>query len=310
MSQEKDKNVVIRLEVLVPQGSTATASCPSQTTPYVTGRSSYGNDPGIQEPPRPQGITYRPTPAREGKYICAYGIDAFEDLGNGQKREARHVFAWVYEGPDATIGDVPPPGSTWTRALSDPVGEWKIDSIEIPTVDVHTLAVWADYLGTETYSKNQVNFEAVHATQTYCQTYPDPSPPTAAQRAVAASTAPIRWKFTITGVASLECANCEVLNKTWIIELDNSQPHKQRWLCTMPQSFAGPEHHAYWRLQFCPSSGNYFLDCVQHPDVALGTWISYRCHEANWKRNGQNQMTLHNNTNYCKMPQTITLSPA
>ncbi|MCI0685280.1 MAG: hypothetical protein L0Y71_24545 [Gemmataceae bacterium] len=303
MSPEQSNNVVVRLEVIVPQG---THGVRVQTPAARFGAEHERTAPLINEPPANQTRKARPVDAKY--FICAHGTGA-----KSGDDVADQVFAKCYLAAQ-TLDPTPPNGTNWVQP--DGNGNWEFGrngnpEIEIPNVGVDlTLKVWAHY-GDQNYASNTVDFRAQESTTTECPAggpyyFVGAVTRTRARPAVMAH----RWKFTLSGVRDRTCTNCGVLNTVWIVELDDRQPHIRRWLAPAPQSFARPDQHAWWRLQLCPVSGNWYLDCVQHPDQKLGTWISYRCHESRWHANAANTMTLNTDTGYCEMPRELTIEPA
>jgi hypothetical protein len=303
MSHDKDKNVVIRLEVLVPHGGPAVVIREERLGPV-----HFGNTPNISIPP-----TGNPNQrARNGVFICAVGSNAIETVGSVNQAAVRvHAFPYIGIKSMYDISNAPESGSVSVIPETD--GDWDFGlnntfNITLTQLGQHTLAVWAEYSG-PTFQKSRAEFIAVTSDQTEC------TPGyyfggLAAQSKRRAGATAHRWKFTLVGVGNLGCNNCGALNAAWVLERDHAQPHPERWLASIPQSFADRDQHAWWRLQHCPRSGNWHLDCVQLPSVPLGVWISYVCHESRWLRGAANRMTLHTHSGYCVMPPEITIEPA
>jgi hypothetical protein len=308
MESDKDKNVIVRLEVLVPyQGGHVKIHREKFTT--------AGNIPNIIEPP-PADPT-RPTAARNGQCICATGNNAFETLLSGQHQRASSVIAHVFPGnvPLYNIPDTPVTPFVGVQPTNDDPGDWNFgntNNVEIPLPQpmqsTNTLAIWAQY--SDGVQKTRAVFTAVSADRTQCHLsgyyFGSLFPVAESASAVMA----LRWKFTLAKVRNRECKNCGVLNRTWVVEIDAANPQRRRWLAPVPQSFADPRSHAWWRLEHCPVSGNWYLDCVQHPDMPLGSWISYVCHESAWRPDAPNRMRLNKDSGYCQVPQEITIEPA
>jgi hypothetical protein len=301
MSKEQSGQVVVRMEVIVPQVAGAESARPL--------RQVFGNTPRIIRP-QTGNPSWR---ARNDQFICATGDNAIEVV-NGTTKRAVNVLAHAYPG-DVPLNQIPDNPLNVTPIVGvgptdDVQGSWSFGDanpieISIPQLGQNTLAIWAVY-SDNTTQKTRTLFMAVSSDRTECfpggyyfgKSFTSPASPAALA---------YRWKFTLTGVRNLKCTNCGALNKTWVLELDVAQAAVCRWLAVVPQSFANPETHAWWRLQKCPGSGYWYLDCVQHPDMPLGVWISYRCHESRWKPNGANRMTLHTNSSYCDVPAELTI---
>lgn len=286
----KDPNAIrLRLELEIPQGLAAIAAPVSYKGDVPSPKLELATTPTITLPAS-NGDNASTKPKGSDRVICAEGTYT-----------GRHVFARVFLGATDPGHEEPVADAIWVRPSN--LGTWHIAELPVRQLDQdNLLVVWGDS-GT-VFSRVSRRFVPRTGTATDCES--------SGSGSFAATTwadmAPL-WKFTLSGVAEFRYPHWQLLNGVWVIRRDERHAASARWHHPLPFGLFDPKSPAYWRLQYCPRSGIWHLDCVSNLDQKLGTFLSYQARANDWNPCGPNEMTLATDSGLCRMPRTILLTP-